>query len=98
MQAVVMSRATTGTGRRKLENSDMVHAHCGYGASTAARRDSNADVVARPKEVYQMAMVKATAALLVFAVSWEYCSVVAATLARKAADWDRFTCWLARSC
>ena len=53
---------------------------------TAAKRDRRADVVARPRDVYQRATVATAAWLTGVAVSWEYCSVVAATLARNAAD------------
>ena len=57
--------------------------------STAANRDSNAELTARPRAVYQMATVAGAVAPI---VDWEdsckYCSVVAATLARNTAEYD----------
>ena len=48
-----------------------------------ARRESNADAIARPSDAYQT--VIATPAAAVVDASCPYCRVVAVTLARKAA-------------
>ena len=64
--------------------------------TTAARRDRRAEVTARPRDAYQMAVV--TAAVAFPEVSWLYWRVVAAMLARKAAVCERLMCWAACFC